>query len=163
MTHPTKALFNMVMHDFMRVGVAGTTVLFTETDLHSTMAKIETIDYHQEMSHKGIKFKCYNAGHVLGVLLCPVLYVLHPRALLHTAVHLPAVRGEDFAPASNAPPPPSVCGCAHSLFTRCALGAPPVYYTSHSGRLLWGHKKHSEGTGKWGFWGQAVHLPSHWV
>jgi cleavage and polyadenylation specificity factor subunit 3 len=69
MTHPTKALFRMVMHDFMRVGVAGTTVLFTEGDLHATCDKIETIDYHQELAHNGIKFKCYNAGHVLGAAM----------------------------------------------------------------------------------------------
>ena len=56
----------MVMNDFMRVGVVGTTVLFTENDLGQTMDKIETIDYHQELTHNGIKFKCYNAGHVLG-------------------------------------------------------------------------------------------------
>eukprot|EP00906_Rhabdomonas_costata_P036586 RCo051313 len=69
MTHPTKALFHMVMQDFMRVGVSGTTVLFNEHDLQNTMAKVETIDNHQELTVSGIKLKCFNAGHVLGAAM----------------------------------------------------------------------------------------------
>ena len=33
------------------------------------MKKIELIDYHQELEYKGIKFWCYNAGHVLGAAM----------------------------------------------------------------------------------------------
>ena len=33
------------------------------------MDKIEVINYHQVVQHKGIKFWCYNAGHVLGAAM----------------------------------------------------------------------------------------------
>jgi cleavage and polyadenylation specificity factor subunit 3 len=33
------------------------------------MDKIEVINYRQVVQHKGIKFWCYNAGHVLGAAM----------------------------------------------------------------------------------------------
>jgi cleavage and polyadenylation specificity factor subunit 3 len=33
------------------------------------MDKIEVINYRQVVHHKGIKFWCYNAGHVLGAAM----------------------------------------------------------------------------------------------
>ena len=33
------------------------------------MDKIELIDYHQTLEHKGVRFTCYNAGHVLGAAM----------------------------------------------------------------------------------------------
>ncbi len=44
-------------------------MLFDETDLTRSMDKIEQINYHQEQEHNGIKFTCYNAGHVLGAAM----------------------------------------------------------------------------------------------
>lgn len=44
-------------------------MLFDEQDLIRSMDKIETVDFHQEVEHAGIKFWCYNAGHVLGAAM----------------------------------------------------------------------------------------------
>lgn len=44
-------------------------MLFDEQDLLRSMDKIETVDFHQEVEHAGIKFWCYNAGHVLGAAM----------------------------------------------------------------------------------------------
>jgi len=68
MTGPTKAFYRMVMKDFLRVGV-GATLIANEEGLQSTIERIETIDYHQEVMHKGIKFQAFNAGHVLGAAM----------------------------------------------------------------------------------------------
>jgi len=44
-------------------------MLFDETNLAKSLPKIEAINYHQEVVHNGIKFWCYNAGHVLGAAM----------------------------------------------------------------------------------------------
>jgi cleavage and polyadenylation specificity factor subunit 3 len=44
-------------------------MLYTEQDLLNSMEKIEVIDYHQEREVNGIRFWCYNAGHVLGAAM----------------------------------------------------------------------------------------------
>lgn len=38
-------------------------------DLNRCIDKIELVDYHQVLEHEGIKFWCYNAGHVLGAAM----------------------------------------------------------------------------------------------
>ena len=68
MTHPTKAIYKILMHDAARVG-KDEDRLFDERDILSSMEKVELIDYHQTLRHKGIKFWCYNAGHVLGAAM----------------------------------------------------------------------------------------------
>eukprot|EP01064_Diplonema_japonicum_P037007 TRINITY_DN8561_c5_g1_i1.p1 TRINITY_DN8561_c5_g1~~TRINITY_DN8561_c5_g1_i1.p1 ORF type:complete len:746 (+),score=210.41 TRINITY_DN8561_c5_g1_i1:83-2239(+) len=65
MTHPTKKIFRMVMQDFIRV-TQGSHDICTEQWLESSLEKIETLDYHQEGTHNGVKYHSYNAGHVLG-------------------------------------------------------------------------------------------------
>lgn len=70
MTHPTKAICKMVLSDFVRVAdVASSDALFDEDDLNKSMENVELIDYHQEKQYKGIKYWCYNAGHVLGAAM----------------------------------------------------------------------------------------------
>lgn len=69
MTHPTKAIYKLLLSDFVKVSHVGTEQLFTEQDLNKSLDKIELIDYHQELEHNGIKFWCYNAGHVLGAAM----------------------------------------------------------------------------------------------
>ncbi|XP_004365619.2 CPSF3 protein [Capsaspora owczarzaki ATCC 30864] len=70
MTHPTKAIYKWMVADFIRVSnVSADEMLFNERDIDNTMARIETIDYHQEKEVNGIKFWCYNAGHVLGACM----------------------------------------------------------------------------------------------
>ena len=44
-------------------------MLYTESDLEAAMDKIETINFHEEKEVEGIKFWCYNAGHVLGAAM----------------------------------------------------------------------------------------------
>jgi cleavage and polyadenylation specificity factor subunit 3 len=71
MTHPTKAIYKMLLTDYIRVSNLGIedSMLFDEQDLERSMNKIEPINFHQELEHAGIKFWCYNAGHVLGAAM----------------------------------------------------------------------------------------------
>lgn len=78
MTHPTKAVFSMIMHDFTpsRASSGGgaeklqSTALFTEKDLQYTLTRVQTVDYEQEVDlGKGIKVVPYRAGHVLGACM----------------------------------------------------------------------------------------------
>jgi len=71
MTHPTKAIYNMLMQDFVRLlkSADGNDQLFTEKDLEASMKKIEVIDFHQELDIDGVKVTPYRAGHVLGACM----------------------------------------------------------------------------------------------
>ena len=71
MTHPTKAIYNMLMQDFVRLlkSADGNDQLFTEKDLEASMKKIEVIDFHQEVDIDGVKVTPYRAGHVLGACM----------------------------------------------------------------------------------------------
>ena len=68
MTHPTKAIYKILMHDAVRLG-RDEDKLYDEQDMLKSTEKVELIDYHQMLQHKGIKFWCYNAGHVLGAAM----------------------------------------------------------------------------------------------
>ena len=68
MTHPTKAIYKILLHDAAKIG-SDDDKMYDEGDLLNSMAKIETINYHQLLQHKGVKFSCYNAGHVLGAAM----------------------------------------------------------------------------------------------
>ena len=63
MTHPTKAVLKMMITDSLRVS---DDMLFDSKDLDRCLAKVELIGLHQAIEVNGIKFSCYNAGHVLG-------------------------------------------------------------------------------------------------
>lgn len=70
MTHPTKAIYKMLLSDYVKVSnIAVEEVLYDEQDLVNSMERIETLNYHQEIEHKGIKIWSYNAGHVLGAAM----------------------------------------------------------------------------------------------
>ncbi|XP_074660015.1 cleavage and polyadenylation specificity factor subunit 3-like [Tubulanus polymorphus] len=70
MTHATKAIYRWLLSDFVKVSNISTEqMLYAETDIEVSMDKIETINFHQEMDVNGIKFWCYNAGHVLGAAM----------------------------------------------------------------------------------------------
>ena len=43
--------------------------IFNKEDLNNSLPKIHTINYHQELEYSGIKFTCYNAGHVIGAAM----------------------------------------------------------------------------------------------
>lgn len=71
MTSATKAFFKMVMNDLLRVGSDSSDIVTTEW-LHSTIDRIETVEYHEEVMHNGIRFQSFNAGHVLGAAMFTV-------------------------------------------------------------------------------------------
>eukprot|EP00796_Vickermania_ingenoplastis_P007370 gene7370-5186_t len=68
MTSATKAFYKMVMNDFLRIG-AGANDLITNEWLRNTLERIETIEYHEEITVNGITFQAFNAGHVLGAAM----------------------------------------------------------------------------------------------
>ena len=71
MTHPTKAIFAMLMNDFVKLNKQGdnSEALFGEKDVQECMRRIEVIDFHQEMDIDGVKVTPYRAGHVLGACM----------------------------------------------------------------------------------------------
>lgn len=71
MTHPTKAIYHMLMQDFCRLlkNQEPSEQLFGEKDLEASMKKIEVIDFHQEVDVDGVKVTPYRAGHVLGACM----------------------------------------------------------------------------------------------
>merc|ERR1719192_1496575 len=70
MTHATKAIFFWLLSDYIKVSnIATDQMLYTDSDLEAAMDKIETINFHEEKEVSGIKFWCYNAGHVLGAAM----------------------------------------------------------------------------------------------
>lgn len=70
MTHPTKAIYKWLLLDFVKVSnISPEETLFDEKDLLRSYDKIEAVDYHQEIEYEGVKFTCFNAGHVLGACM----------------------------------------------------------------------------------------------
>lgn len=70
MTHPSKAIYKWLLLDFVKVSnISPDDALFDEKDLMRSYEKITAVDYHQEVDVEGVKFTCYNAGHVLGAAM----------------------------------------------------------------------------------------------
>jgi len=72
MTYPTAAICKLVWSDFIKVsGIAEQpgTSLYTDKDINETINRITCIDYHQQVEIEGVKFWCYNAGHVIGACM----------------------------------------------------------------------------------------------
>ncbi|KAJ0397561.1 hypothetical protein P43SY_003436 [Pythium insidiosum] len=70
MTHPTKAVMQMMLRDFLRVSnISVDDQIYDDKDLNNCVSKVEIIDFHQEKTINGIKFTPYNAGHVLGACM----------------------------------------------------------------------------------------------
>jgi len=70
MTHPTKAIYRWLLADYIKVSnLSVDQMLYTEKDLDASMEKIEVMHFHQEKEVSGIKFRAYNAGHVLGAAM----------------------------------------------------------------------------------------------
>lgn len=65
MTYPTKAVMQMILKDYIRVST-GEEELYSQSDLKKCCDKIQGLDFHQEVDYHGIKFKAYQAGHVIG-------------------------------------------------------------------------------------------------
>merc|ERR1712048_393294 len=49
--------------------IAAEDMIFNENDIDATMEKLELINFHEERNFRGIKFKCFRAGHVLGAAM----------------------------------------------------------------------------------------------
>ena len=70
MTHPTKSIYKLILSDYVKVSsISVEETLYTERELLASMDKIECVNYHQVMTVDGIRFWCYNAGHVLGAAM----------------------------------------------------------------------------------------------
>jgi cleavage and polyadenylation specificity factor subunit 3 len=70
MTHATKAVMRLLVSDFIKLlGSSRGGALYTENELVNCIEKIEVVDYHHTIEHKGIKFCGYAAGHVLGAAM----------------------------------------------------------------------------------------------
>lgn len=70
MTHPTRPICKMLWYDYARVSkIASEGQIFTSEEVDKAMPRIELMDFHQEKQFRGIKFKCFGAGHVLGACM----------------------------------------------------------------------------------------------
>lgn len=70
MTHPTKSIYKLILMDYVKVStISVEETLYDEKDLLNSMKKIDCLNFHQVVHHNGIKFWCYNAGHVLGAAM----------------------------------------------------------------------------------------------
>lgn len=69
MTHATKAVMRLLVSDFIKLLGTARGALYNENELVSCIEKIEVVDYHHTIEHKGIKFCGYAAGHVLGAAM----------------------------------------------------------------------------------------------
>jgi cleavage and polyadenylation specificity factor subunit 3 len=70
MTHPTKSIYKLILLDYVKVStISVEETLYDEKDLLNSMDNIECINFHEVVHYKGIKFWCYNAGHVLGAAM----------------------------------------------------------------------------------------------
>ncbi|KAI1297190.1 Cleavage and polyadenylation specificity factor subunit 3 [Halotydeus destructor] len=70
MTHATKAIYRWILADYIRVSnISSDQMLYTEADLEASMDKIEMLNFHEEKEVGGVRFWCYNAGHVLGAAM----------------------------------------------------------------------------------------------
>ncbi|EGR28065.1 hypothetical protein IMG5_183890, partial [Ichthyophthirius multifiliis] len=67
-TSPTRAIYKHVLKDSTR-DKSDNITLYKVDDIERSLKFIEVIDFHQEMEHDNIKFKCYPAGHVLGAAM----------------------------------------------------------------------------------------------
>ena len=85
--HFVRVVFSWLLSDYVKVSnIATDQMLYTEKDIEASMDRIETVNFHQETEVGGVKFWCYNAGHVLGaamfmieiagVKVCELLIVL---------------------------------------------------------------------------------------
>jgi len=63
-------VFSWLLSDYVKVSnIATDQMLYTEKDIEASMDRIETVNFHQETEVGGVKFWCYNAGHVLGAAM----------------------------------------------------------------------------------------------
>jgi glyoxylase-like metal-dependent hydrolase (beta-lactamase superfamily II) len=65
MTHPTKAIFNTLLRDFIKMSAGSSDEqLYTEADLEAAMARAEVLDFDQTLDINGIKVRGWGVGEV---------------------------------------------------------------------------------------------------
>lgn len=73
MTHATKAVMRLLISDYIKLQFSGgrhnSNALFNDEDLLNCINKCETINFHQTVDYKGVKFTPSCAGHVLGAAI----------------------------------------------------------------------------------------------
>lgn len=69
MSHPKHSTLKIPFWVFISSNLTSEKMLYSEADLITSMDRIETVNFHQEVEVNGIKFWCYNAGHVLGAAM----------------------------------------------------------------------------------------------
>ena len=79
MTHPTRAIYRLIMEDYLKASVSsdagaaaapsGAPPLFTVNDVVDTMSRIKCVNFHSTTTVRGIRFRPYHAGHVLGAAM----------------------------------------------------------------------------------------------
>ncbi|EGD72150.1 cleavage and polyadenylation specificity factor subunit 3 [Salpingoeca rosetta] len=70
MTPATKAIYRWILEDYVRVSnISNFAEMYSLEDVENSLAKIETISYHQETNMDGVRFTPYCAGHVLGACM----------------------------------------------------------------------------------------------
>jgi cleavage and polyadenylation specificity factor subunit 3 len=76
MTHATKAVMKMLLSDNIKLQTRSRP-LYSEQELQNCVDKIEVVDYHQTIEHRGVRFTPTAAGHVLGLQLLLLLFFLY--------------------------------------------------------------------------------------
>lgn len=62
MTHPTKAVYGMLLRDFAKLTrAASDEPLYTERDVDASLDRIEVVDFHQTLTINGIQVQPF--GH----------------------------------------------------------------------------------------------------
>ncbi|KAG9390548.1 Beta-Casp domain [Carpediemonas membranifera] len=104
MTAPTRAFYQLILSDYVRVShIDARDFVFSQADIQNSLDMITTVNYHQRCEHNGIKFWCYNAGHVLGAA-CWMVEIDGVRVLytgdftLHPDRHLGGAEIPDVSP-----------------------------------------------------------------
>ena len=70
MTIPTKRVVESVLTDFLSISSGeGYESVYNNEELDYCLEDIETINYHEERWHNGIRITCFQAGHVLGAAM----------------------------------------------------------------------------------------------
>jgi cleavage and polyadenylation specificity factor subunit 3 len=76
MTHATKAVMRLLVSDYIKLLGGGSSKsssgMYSDIDLLNCVDKIEVVDFHQTVEHRGIKICAYAAGHVLGAAMFTV-------------------------------------------------------------------------------------------
>ena len=71
MTIPTRGIMKSLLHVYLSIssGEGNTDSIYNVEQLDACINDIETINYHEERWHNGIKITCFQAGHVLGAAM----------------------------------------------------------------------------------------------